>query len=215
MSNRYQIVYLSFFIEWMKFWRKWNLLFHWIHATFYSFQHSHQGALLGRHHISLIKWWVPKSSHGQLCHHTVYVCCRILWMPIAQPPLAYHFHHINNTLQNPSSLSDLFPMSRQLITCKHAADIWCALRFSCSSVRWCTCLQSDIPVINVLESPILPKAIHTKQNNAWRVSQYVSHLLLVPFLQVNTLCTTGFLAFCCGWWSKKFCSIEGSVGRAK
>ncbi len=135
----------------------------------------------------------------------VWGCCFILHMPIAQPHLPKHFQHIENTLQYLASLSHLFPMSRHLTMLltsafehlreKASAYVWCAMLFSGLSMRWWTCHQSDIPVMNMLLS-VFPNAIHTKQNNAWRLSQYVSPFLLIPSLQINTSCKAGF---CCGW----------------
>ncbi len=72
------------------------------------------------------------------------ICCFILHMPIAQLPLPKYFHH--NTLQYLPSLSHLFPMSRHLtmllisafehLRKKALAHVWCAMLFSCSSMRW-------------------------------------------------------------------------------
>ncbi len=116
----------------------------------------------------------------------------ILHMPIAQPPLPKHFHHIHNTLQYLPSLSHLFPMSRHLTMLlisafEHLRKKSFSTCFVCNALFmllyalvkmspiWhssneCCCQSSQTPYT---------------QNNAWCLSQYVSPFLLVPSSQIN------------------------------
>lgn len=127
-------------------------------------------------------------------------------------------YHIHNTLQYVASLScslwaDIWLPAKMLLiyafehlkkTLWHRFGLQCSFHaLLCAGVH----ASNLISVITMLVSVIFPKAIHTKRNNAWRLLQNVSHFLLVLSLQVNTFCTTGFLAFCCWWWSKNLCNI--------